>query len=54
MVLTTECYSSALREKMGFGVKRDVVLRALRAKKLGVVLLPDNKNYVEIAGLAGC
>jgi len=36
---------------MGFGVKRDVAIRALKAKRLGVVALDD--NYVEIAGLDG-
>jgi hypothetical protein len=36
---------------MGFGVKRDVVIKALRAKRLGVVPLAD--DYVEIAGLDG-
>jgi hypothetical protein len=36
---------------MGFGVKRDTVLRAMRAKNLGVV--PLDGGYVEIAGLNG-
>ena len=36
---------------MGFGVKRETVFAAMRAKKIDFAPLPD--NYVEIAGPDG-
>ena len=38
---------------MGFGVKRDTVFAAFRAKHIDFVQLPDTKNLVEVAGPNG-